>query len=362
MANKMYNGILETILLKCEHHKSIDFFIAITSLANQIHIKPSTTYDENGNKRKTEYIFIVPCVNNTVHCLWTEMDSIFPKLMNKTTIYKCVEEFIELGIIKYNVQYNGFQIMDMEKMVVKKDKGFTKIRDFFFTDTFLNIPFAEKRIIMYIAYSSGKTSVSQRFKKEYGADVVVNLNNCKSEQNQNVLNWLSVCRTDNVFYARKLISSLLTNYVDLFEDITLKLRKNKFEKIKGISYQIISGKTTGVNVSNLFFFDLNKNIKEQDYVEEKECELLANRFPSLNEKIDTIFGQHDIKAVISTKIAILRRLNRFFPYLQDLIIGKIAKRLCLFFENEELPIRSMDGFIAHMLKTNRTVNNVAASN
>lgn len=351
MANKMYNKTLETVLMKCEHHKSLDFFIAITSLARQVFIKPDTKYDQNGKKRKTKYIFVVPCANNTVHCLWSELNHAFPNLINKTTIYKCVEEFIELGILQYNPQYGGFQIVDMEKMLQKKDKGFTTLRSFYFTDTFIKMPFAEKRVIMYITTLADKTNVAKKFKNDNGSDIVINLTNDNNTTNKDDINWINLCRTNDIYYVRKVINSILTNYPDIIEDVTMELRKKKYGKTKGIAPK-------GIHVLSVFFFNIHDNIKNKEYIEEDQCLLFEKQFPELKEKIETNFAKQGWTAGVSTKIALFRRLNKLIPFLQELVINKLIDRLALFYANQELPIRNINGFIQHIINTNRTIAKV----
>lgn len=347
MARKLDNEILKKVLLQCKHHKSIDFFIALTDLSKQIRLPVSKEQKED-NKEK--FLFLVPCANNSVHCLWSEINNKFPKLLNKTTIYKCFKEFQDLDIIKYNSEYQGFEIKNMGKMLMRKGPGFSKLKTFFLSGTFSDIPYVEKRLLLYISSLLDKTAVSNRFKRDYGSDIVINLNEKKCRNlDMTELNWLSVCRTKNIYYVKKLITSLINNFSNIFTNKSKEKRKEKYGKE--------TGTIGGIIVTKIYFFDVDDILKTKEYNEEDEYNLLKSKNLELDKKIDDIFSKYNIVAGIIAKSALLRRIRNFIPYIQELIIDKVAKRKAFEFSEEGFPIRSMDGFITTIIKTNSTILN-----
>lgn len=334
MAKHIYNDILEKILTKTKHHRTIDLVFALIDLSKQI----------KTGKEKTNYKFIVPCFNDSPHSLWNEVDTKFPNLINKTTIYDCVKELKELEIIKFNNELEGYELINMEKMLNKKDKGYTDIRPFFFTKSFIKMPYIEKRALVYMLHLLDKKTSSKIFKNDYGVDIVCNLNNYRKSFNKNELNWMTVCRTSNIYYVKRIFNSLATNYLDIIESKTNEFRKIKYGKQKGIS--------KGVCVDVIFFFNLKNNLKDKDYNEDLEIEILSEKFPDLRKIIDNTCEKQNVKISSQSKLALLRRLYKFLPFAQENIISKIVSRIEKSKHSRYLVIRNIEAFVQHIVNTN----------
>lgn len=334
MAKHIYNGTLEILLTKSKHHRNIDLMFALIDLSQQIKV----------GKSKNEYKFIVPCYNDAAHGIWNEVNLRFPNLINKTTVNDCVKELKELNLIKYNNEFNGFEIVDMEKMLIKKDKGYTDIRQFFFNDTFIKIPFAEKRALVYMIHLLDKKKVSKKFKLDFGTDIVCNLNNYRKSFSTEELNWMTVCNTTNIYYVKRILDSLSKNYPDIIESKTSECRMNKYGKIKGIA--------KGLCVDVIYFFNIKENIKTNEYNEFVELEMLSKRFPELLNKINEVVDKSDITLTIYDKIALLRRLNRFLPFAQMNLIQTIIRRMKFAIENSN-PIRNIEAYVQYLVSNNR---------
>lgn len=333
MANHIYNGILETILTKSKSHRTIDFIIALTDLAQQVKV----------GKERTDYKFIVPCYSNSPHGLWNEIDLKFPNLINKTTTYDCVKELKELNIIEYNEELNGFELLHMENMLKKKDKGYTDIRKFFFTDSFIKIPYVEKRALLYMLYLLDKKKSSRIFKRDYGVDIICNLNNYRKSFKEDELNWMTVCRTSNIYYVKKIFDSLCTNYLDIIESKTKEFRIAKYGKETGIA--------RGICLDVIYFFNIKSNLKDKNYNESEEVENLSKRFPKVNELINDICKKEEISINIQSKLALLRRVYKFLPYAQENIIKKVVKRIGLSITDPQNRIRNIEAFVQHIVNT-----------
>lgn len=334
MAKHIYNKTLEIILKKANHHRTIDFMFALIDLSKQIKV----------GKEKTDYKFIVPCHLDSPHSLWNEVNTKFPNLINKTTTYDCVRELKRLNIIKFNYELEGFEIIDMERMLKKRDKGYTNIRPFFFTNSFIKMPYIEKRALVYMLHLLDKKTSSKVFKNDYGVDIVCNLNNYRKSFNGEELNWMTVCRTSNIYYVKRIFDSLATNYLDIIESKTNEYRKLKYGKEKGIS--------KGICLDVIFFFNLKDNLKNKDYEEDKEIEFLSEKFPDLRKIIENTCEKENIKINNQSKLALLRRLYKFLPFAQENIIRKIVIRIEKARHSRYYKIRNIEAFVQHIVNTN----------
>lgn len=333
MAKHIYNGTLEILLTKSNHHRNIDLMLALVDLSSQVKI----------GKGKTDCKFIVPCYNDAAHGIWNEVNLKYPNFINKATVNDCVKELKELGLIAYNNELNGFEIINMEKMLAKKDKGYTDIRQFFFNESFTKIPFAEKRALLYMIHLMDKKRMSKKFKINYGVDIVCNLNNYRKSYPTDELNWMTICNTNNIYYVKRILDSLSKNYPDLVTSRTNEMRLEKYGKHKGIS--------KGVCVDVIYFFDLSDTIKGIEYNLSEEFNRLSKSFPNLLNKIDELVSKSEITLTLFDKIALLRRLNRFLPFAQTNLINLVINRIEYGFNNEN-PIRNIEAFIQHIVNTN----------
>lgn len=330
MANKIYNGILEKLLMKCKHYRNIDLMFALVDLSIQVK-------DKEGS-----YKFIVPCYRDSAHGIWNEVNLKYPNLINKTTVNDCVKELKELNIIKYNETENGFEIIDMGKMLDKRDKGYTTLRNFFFTDEFVKMPYVEKKVFIYMIHLMDKKGVAHVFKQDYGVDIICNLNNYRSNYNKEEMNWMTICNTENIYYVKRILDSLATNYSDILKSKTNKNRIEKYGKEKGIA--------RGVCVDVIYFFNLKKCIKENTYNEEKELDSLIKKYPDLNDTILCAEKRNNIEFTIQQKIALLRRLFNLLPFAQNSIIEKVISRIKYSIEiNTKNHIRNIEAFVQYLL-------------
>lgn len=329
---KINNNHLNIILNKSKKYRTIDVLIYLSDLTKQFRV---------GNMR-SETLFIVPS-HNSAYSLWEEVNRKHPNIINSTTFRECLNELKELNIVKYNSEYDGFELVDMNEMIKKRGCGYTEIRDFFFEDIFLNMNFSCKKMLIFLIHLLDKKQFSKKFKKIYKTDINLNLNNYKKSFSKEELNIMNILKTKNVYYVKEVLDNLLLNYPDLFTSKTQSLREENYGKVKG--------KAQGVCVDLTYFFDINNCVKENNYDPKVEYEKLSKKYTTLVEKINEISSNKNISMNYQVKISLLRKLYRYLPYVQNSIINTIVNRLYKIETIGEKPILNIDAFIQYLINT-----------
>lgn len=329
MANKISNEHLKIVLTKSKRFRTLDTLIVMVDLAKQITI----------NNLKENSIFIIPS-HNSAYSLWNEIDRKYKGIINSTTLRECLKELMELKIVEYNEEYDGFELMNMKKMIEKKGVGYTNIRSLFFEKTFLQMPFSSKKIFLYFLSLLDNKKSSKIFKNKYKSDIFVNLNKYKKKFNKEELNIMNIFQTENVYYVKEVLDKTLLMYPDLFISNTKKLRLDNYGKEKG--------KIQGVCTDLTYFFDINNDIKNNSYNLEKEYNILSNRYKTLSEKINTISKSKGINLSQIIKISLIRKLYRYLPFAQDSVINTVVNRISKSFSGYKA-ILNINAFIQFLI-------------
>ncbi|MGL5244112.1 MAG: hypothetical protein ACRC7R_02875, partial [Sarcina sp.] len=144
MATKMYNSHLSTIINKCKQYFILDVYIALVHIASEI-----------------DSLYLIQVFDDAKNALIKAV----MKYINvkRHTIKNCVDKLIDIDILTFNKEYNGWVLNHMENMHKektydehnpngsKKFTGYTKIRAFFLSEKFNNMKAREKRIVIYLA-------------------------------------------------------------------------------------------------------------------------------------------------------------------------------------------------------------------
>lgn len=215
MATKMYNKHLDMLLYNSKKYGIYDVYIRLVDISNEI-----TRYDSDN--KKTIHFFIQTgyiSYNNTssleeerkilVDCLHSYLS------FKKSTIHNIICELEELNIIKFNIDENAWELLNMNYMFLNKDDclsleekdmcvGYTPINEFLFSNEFFEFKPIEKRLFIYMCKLKGykKTDV---YKRTNLCDFKANVLDNKSE-------WLKVLRTSSKYYAKYKISSFIEKY------------------------------------------------------------------------------------------------------------------------------------------------------
>lgn len=205
MATKLYNSHLNKIYTECKDYYILDTYIGLVNAASEINDKYII---QSYSSKKSDLVnIIIRSVNLTYK-----------------TAFNCLETLLNINIIKYNDELSAWELIDMENMnktktasdeiieEKKKYSGFTRIRKFFFSDTFNKMKYREKRIFIYMSQLADSKSTSNY------DDYIINLKKPNTD-------WLRVLCTRNVYYARKTIKSML----DRFKNILIDNSSEKFK-------------------------------------------------------------------------------------------------------------------------------------
>lgn len=329
MASKLSNEHLKIVLTKSNRYRTIDTLILISDLTKQIRI---------GNDR-SDTLFIVPS-HNSAYSLWQEINTKHPKIINSTTFRDCLNELKDLNIIKYNFEHNGYELIEMKKMIQKRGVGYTQIKDVFFEKTFLDMSFSTKKLFIYLLHLLDNKKSAKVFKNKYKSDVFLNLNKYKKKFDKNELNIMNIFKTKNVYYAKEILDNLLLTYPDIFISNIEKLRIENYGKVKG--------NAQGLSVDLTYFFDINESIKDNEYSLQEEFEKLSTKYNKLNNKIESISENSRISIPFEIKISLLRKLYRYLPFVQESIINTVIKRIDYSLSGKK-PILNINAFVQYLI-------------
>lgn len=330
MAKHISKNHTKNILLYSNRYRTLDLYIVLADMAEQILV----------DKANNTYKFIVPCHNNA-HALWDNINIKYPQFINKTTCRDCLKDLSDLDIVKYNSELNGYELINMNDMLLKKGCGYIHIRDFFFTKTFTTMKFAEKKVLLFFLYTLDKKRVSGFFKDKFGVDIFQNLNNFTKSFNKEDLNIMNVLRTTDIYYVKSVLDKMLLTYPDLFI--------NKSEEFRSANYNKTKGKSNGDHVLLTYFIDINTSIKDNTYNIDDEYNILSERYPLVHKNIEEVCALFKVSLDKLTKLNLLRRLYKHESYVHREIVTKVINRLDDVAINTHGSIRNIAAFIQHLV-------------
>lgn len=200
MANKVSISHALSVLHSKKHHKLIDVFNAVCSMSIQTrrdwYIEALSGEIDTSN----EYIFIVRTANPSICCL-SKMILEEACYMHRSTVTKCIAELVDMGLLRYNPSYLGWEIIGMENAFNRSDSeassgGYMELKKLFFSREFYDMNVTLKKIVYYCSILMS----TKGFKSKNS--FIINL---KKENPE----WTSFLNTDNIYYVKSLISRLL---------------------------------------------------------------------------------------------------------------------------------------------------------
>lgn len=322
MARNMYNTHLNILLTHGKEHYLMDTYISIVNMSIEC------------NKK-----FVIQTFTESIPYLTRLV------LENVNTTYKtarkCLETLINLNILEYSTDLDSWVIKDMEKMVLSSEgvdpeeralyTGYTRIRPFFFSQSFTSMTSYEKRIIVFMAQK---------------ADSLKNIRfDCfKINLLKNRSAWYDILHTKNKYYAKSIINKMLDKYKDLFitkdgfvDDITNKTRRKQLEFSFKFNCEEIekNNETLSNETMDLVF---------KQYQPEYEMILDKMAFLGLEENINV--QKKDIMHIIKA----ISHINEWM--LKERIAQNILNKIASveIHKNKENPIKSIASFSAAVAK------------
>lgn len=251
MATKLNNWHLNNILENCKEYKILDVYIALSHVATET--KSGKYLIQTYNSNISELVYVV---NKNINSSYK-------------TIYNCLNTLISMGIIQFEETLSAWCLINMETMTQAKNnepnhkqellKGYTNIRNFFFTETFYNMKAREKRLVMFLCQLNDSKS------SKFYTDFSINLLKPGSP-------WLKIIKTKSVYYAKYTIRNMLNKYKDLFTDLSGSLREKDLapEHIRTFKFLFKSDKITNkTNEYEMIELIQKKNPKEYAFVKDK---------------------------------------------------------------------------------------------
>lgn len=331
MAKHISKNHIKNILLNSNRYRTLDLLIVMADMATQVLV----------DKTNKDYKFIVPSHNNA-HALWDNINIKYPEFINTTTCRDCLNELISLGIVEYNIELNGYELIDMNEMLSKKGCGYINIRDFFFTKAFTTMKFSQKKILLFFIYQLDQKKVSNIFKNKFGVDIYQNLNRFIKSHKNDDLNIMTVLRTNDVYYVKSVLDNMLLTYPDLFSDKSEESRQYNYNKIKG--------KCNGDLVLLTYYLDLNPSIKDNTYNIDEEYNSLCQRYSLVHKNIEEVCSECNIELDKLTKLNLLRRLYKHASYVHRNVTNTVIKRLTDVSTSKTYGgIRNIAAFIQHLV-------------
>lgn len=202
MATKMSNHHLGTIFNKCREYYILDTYISLVHRA--VELKDDKFIIQTFDNSKPH---LVSLVGSTVNATYK-------------TILGCITKLMDLDILRYDEELNGWIFTDMEYMVKPKEEvppekrhlcqGYTKIHRFFFTAEFQTMRSMEKRLLVYMAQLK-----DSKANAAYNGTFTANLNKSSGGNSS----WYKILKTRDKYYARKIISTMIKKYGDVLTDL-----------------------------------------------------------------------------------------------------------------------------------------------
>ncbi|MBP3915033.1 hypothetical protein [Clostridium sp.] len=227
MATKLTNSSLYNIILNANRYYTPDVYLNLIHLSSEFKLK-------EGNKK----VFLIQTGEedkNTLVRVIKEHTG-----LNRQTITNCLEEIQELGLISYNHEVDGFELLGMDKIGCLssisseendesvKLAGYTNLRDFFLTKEFSNLKLREKKLLMYMSHLADSIS-GKKFSKFQPADFVINVLNEASV-------WRKILRTSSKYYAKYVIEAFIVKVPQYIEDKTEEIRKTVLKPKSRLEY------------------------------------------------------------------------------------------------------------------------------
>lgn len=197
MATKSNVNHVLKIIKSNKHHKLIDVFFVLSKISIQ--------FREEQTGRD---FFIVYTDTDSEYNLCKIIKQEAPYFKSRTTVASCLNTLKDMNILYYSKGERGWIIREMDEML---DHGFIKLRKIFFTKLFYDLNITEKKALVYTVFimsTKGYKSVRK---------IVINLKDDESK-------WRGIFKSDNIYYLRKRIVSILKKY---FRDISEPFRKKE---------------------------------------------------------------------------------------------------------------------------------------
>lgn len=261
MATRVSMDHVYMVLNNTEHYKLIDVFNVLCEMSTQIDYKK-----ENTSK------FLIRTHTNSIYNLAVAIMNESPYMKSRNTITECLNKLRDMSILMFNSEENAWEIKNMDRMIHNsmdgeiKKVGYMHLREFFFTEEFYNLPISDKKIIYY-ACSIMDTKGFKKFGK-----LITSLKPSNDEYSSK---WMEFLNTDDIYYTKKVLTRVLTNY-DLFEDIGEDMRRKELvaPKYKNLSFDKL--KQIRKSLKFKFWFKPLKKITDIiGKIKDKEAELAS---------------------------------------------------------------------------------------
>lgn len=206
MATKMSNKHLYTILLNANKYYTPDIYVALVHISVEIKDKDKNErfLIQTGDNKRTSLIKVL---SNHLN-------------INRQTIVNCLSEIEGLGILMYNEELFGWELIDMISML---QEGYTEIKDILLEDDFSSYKLREKKLLLYMCHLSGTKGFND-FNKFKGVDFIININRKDSM-------WRKILRTNSSYYAKYTINKFLAKVNDKIDDLSIERRKREFKPL-----------------------------------------------------------------------------------------------------------------------------------
>ena len=305
MATKLYNSHLSKIIFECNEYYILDTYISLVNISSEVNSKYLI---QTFTSSKADLIALVR----------RNLD------VSYKTVFNCIDKLIEKCILAYDDTLHSWILVNMENMTKAKDDlksdlnsesdlnladdqktesslgltGYTHIRNFFFTQEFINMKAREKRLMIYMSQLCD--SKASRFHDGFSMNLL-----------KNNSGWMKVLKTTSKYYAKYTINKMLTKYAEIFKD------NSENERLRDLSPKR--------NTSFKFYFEcetINTKVLEDDYIELVKLNN-ANEYNLVMEKIK--FAQITLtKKQVMHLVRAIANLKEWFlkERITQLIINK----------------------------------------
>ncbi|WP_252235708.1 hypothetical protein [Clostridium sp. ZS1] len=315
MATKLYNSHLSKIIFQCNEYYILDTYISLAYISSEVNSKYLIqTFSDS----KADLINLVR----------RNMSASYK------TVFNSIDKLIDMCILSFHKELNGWVLVDMENMVKSKTDsndeskinltGYTNIRNFFFTEEFRKMKAREKRLIIYMAQLCD--SKGSKFYHSFSMNLL--------KPNSS---WMKVLKTKSKYYAKYTINKMFNKYKHIFNDNSYDMR------IKDLSPK----KTTNFK----FYFKcpaIDNRVLEDEYIDlvklsnPKEYDLVKEKIKFANITLTKKLVMHLIRAISNLKEWFLK------DRVAQLIINKyIAIQIHKSREN----IKSLPAYAAAVVKS-----------
>jgi len=290
MATKLYNSHLSKIIFECNEYYILDTYISLVNISSEVNSKYLI---QTFTSSKADLIALVRRNLNVSY----------------KTVFNCIDKLIEKCILAYDDTLHSWILVNMENMTKAKDDlksnlnseadlaliddqktesslgltGYTHIRNFFFTQEFINMKAREKRLMIYMSQLCD--SKASKFHDGFSMNLL------KSNSG-----WMNVLKTKCRYYAKYTINKMLTKYPEIFKD------NSEHERLRDLSPKR--------NTNFKFYFEcntINTKVQENDYIElvklnnPKEYNLVIEKIKFAEITLNKKLVMHLVRAIANLK-------------------------------------------------------------